>query len=351
MIKKLIQLLSTMLLLTIIITVAIHAVSPKIKNDVNAEANSENKNKLKIVTTIYPVYMIGLNIADQVDSMEVTSLIKMNTGCLHDYQLTTKDMKLISTADILVINGGGMEAFLSDVKANYPKLKIIDASQGITMLHSHEEEHNHDTDLGVEDSDQTEQEKEDHNHGEYNAHVWLDPKLYIQQIDNVRNGLIDYINHNPEKSFPDTLESVINKNAESYIQKVKKLDQRLENARELVNNSYLGNKKQNEVVIFHDSFAYLANRMNMKVAFAVDLDADTSLSAGEIAEIIDEVKKDGIKHLFTEKQFSDSIAKQIAEETGTKVTIIDSAVTGQGDKNSYLNSMENNLMVIENMNE
>jgi len=105
----------------------------------------------------------------------------------------------------------------------------------------------------------------------------------------------------------------------------------------------------NGVVIFHDSFAYLAKRLAMKVAFAVELEADTSLSAGDIATIIDEVKSDGIKSLFTESQYSDSIARQIGEESGAKVTIIDSAVTGDGNKDSYLNSMMSNIKVLRDL--
>ena len=83
----------------------------------------KGKDKINIVTTIYPVYLIGLNLADQTDQLEITSLINRNTGCLHDYQLTAEDMKVIASADILVINGGGMESFLEDIKANYPDPK------------------------------------------------------------------------------------------------------------------------------------------------------------------------------------------------------------------------------------
>ena len=81
----------------------------------------------------------------------------------------------------------------------------------------------------------------------------------------------------------------------------------------------------------------------MKVAFSVPLDSDTALSAGDIAEIINKVKQDNIKYLFTEEQYSDSIAKRIEAETGAKVYIIDSAVTGDGTKDSYLNSMQSNI--------
>jgi zinc transport system substrate-binding protein len=85
----------------------------------------------------------------------------------------------------------------------------------------------------------------------------------------------------------------------------------------------------------------------MKVAFTVPLDSDTALSAGDIAEIIKAVREDNIKYLFTEQQYNDSIAKQIEAETEAKVYIIDSAVTGDGSKDSYLKAMKNNLTVLK----
>ncbi|HWT27297.1 MAG TPA: zinc ABC transporter substrate-binding protein, partial [Mobilitalea sp.] len=66
----------------------------------------------------------------------------------------------------------------------------------------------------------------------------------------------------------------------------------------------------------------------------------------ELADIINIVKKDKIQFLFTEKQYGASVAKRIADETDAKVYVIDSAVTGDGTKDSYLNSMENNIAVI-----
>ena len=354
MIKKLIQLLTIMLLMTFTVAMTIHLVSSKSRNEVGSEVKASaegSEHKLKIVTTIYPVYMIGLNIANQINNIEVSSLIKLNTGCLHDYQLTTKDMKLIATADVLVINGGGMEGFLSDIKANYPKLKIIDASQGISMIPGDEEEHNHDVSENEEhiDSKSEEGQEEKHEHGAYNPHVWLDPQLYIQQIQNVKNGLIEYIHEGNKKAYFNDLDTRINENTDIYIQKVEKVNDLIEECRIRLQNASAKSNDNNGVVIFHDSFAYLAKRLNMKVAFAVELEADTSLSAAEIATIIDEVKKDRIKRLFTESQYSDSIARQIGEESGAKVTIIDSAVTGDGGKDSYLNSMMNNIKVLKNM--
>ena len=91
----------------------------------------EEKEELLIVTSFYPVYIAALNIAGDCPGVTVRSLSEPQTGCMHDYQLTPQDMILLSEADIFVINGGGMEQFLTEVAEEYPDLTIVDAGRGI----------------------------------------------------------------------------------------------------------------------------------------------------------------------------------------------------------------------------
>ncbi len=331
--RKLYILLGAMALLIIIGSVVIVLATKKTNADIALE-----EDKLQVVTTFYPIYMIGLNLTEGIDDIEVKSLTDLNTGCLHDYILTTEDMKIISSADVMVINGGGMESFLEDIRTNYPELTIIDASQGIEMLPS-ASEHAH----GTEEGD-AEAEEEEHDHGEWNAHVWLDPSLYIKQIENVTEGLRDYIEASKviELSVADELSS----NSLAYIDQIKTLDQQIT---DLANEISTDNENTKEAAIFHDAFAYIANRIGLTVAHTVPLDSDTSLSAGDIAEIIDEVQAGNIHYLFTEIQYSDSIASQIAAETDASVYIIDSAVTGDGSMDSYMKAMQKNIETIKEL--
>jgi zinc transport system substrate-binding protein len=336
--KKLLVLLGIMALIIVISSTIIRISTKNVATDV-----TQDEVKLQIVTTFYPVYMIGLNLMEGVESVDVKSLTDLNTGCLHDYQLTTEDMKIISTADVMLINGGGMEGFLEDIMANYPDLTIIDASQGIEMLPSAEEHASDEADSAKEPSE--EGSEEEHDHGEWNAHVWLDPLLYIKQIENVTNNLSDYIKNSEmvDLSVVERLDS----NAESYTEKVRTLDQQIvELSNELNSENTL---MKRDAVIFHDAFAYLANRVGITVAHTIPLDSDTVLVSAEIGEIIDEVNLGSIQYLFTEEQYSDHIASQIAAETGASVYIIDSAVTGDGSKNSYLEAMKENVETLKRL--
>jgi zinc transport system substrate-binding protein len=336
--RKLFILFGIMLFMTIAGSILVKISSKSITTEL-----AQREDKLQVVTSFYPVYMIGLNLAEGIDNMEVKSLTDLKTGCLHDYQLTTEDMKIISAADVMIINGGGMEGFLNDIMSNYPKLTIINASEGIEMLPS-EEEHTHEAVIDKAEAPQVMDGAEAYN-ASWNAHVWLDPQLYIQQIENITNGLNEYIM--ASEAGDSAMADRIRSNSDRYIGKITELDRSITE----IADAWSGENKagNNQAVIFHDSFAYLARRIGLDVAHAIPLDSDTSLSAGEIGKIVDEVKSGDIKYLFTEEQFSDSIASQIAAETGATESIIDSAVTGDGSKDSYLKAMKKNIQTLKKL--
>lgn len=277
--------------------------------------------KLKLVTSFYPTYIIALNITDQIPELRVDSLTDFSAGCLHDYQLTTGDMKLLSKADLFLMNGGGMEGYIEDVVKNYPDLTLVNISNGIEMLESDEHE------------------------GEANPHVWLDPSRYISQVEHMREGLTEYLNNRddlPQQFREETVQKLA-ANTEEYIGKLQELEGELE---ALIPKLQSGMEQQ-QVIVFHETFAYLADRMGLKVAHTVEMEDDTAFSAAEIADTIQTVKNEGIRYLFIEEQYGASITDRIMEETEAKAYVIDSAVTGDGSRDSYLNAMEKNLRTLE----
>lgn len=280
-------------------------------NIVNPEINN---NKIKVLTSFYPMYIATANIISDIDNIELSNLTQPQTGCLHDYQLTPHDMIALETADIFIINGGGMENFIEDIVTGYPNITIINAGENIELLES--EEHNHD--------------EPNHEHEENNAHLWVSITKYMQQIENIKNGMMKFDNANKE---------IYTENSQIYITKLKILKE----------NMYIQLKdlKNRDIIIFHDSFAYLAEEFGLNVKHTVVMESDTSLSAGIIAEIIDKIKKYDIKVLFTEEQYSKQIANAVAKESNANVYILDSGVSGDMDKNSYINAMEKNLGVMK----
>lgn len=307
----------------------------------------ENGNKqISVVTSFYPTYIIAKNLADQIPELKVGSLTDFSAGCLHDYVLTTGDMKLLSKADIFLMNGGGMEGYVEDVIKNYPELSIANISENIIMLDS---EVNHDHGNDHEDADNYDHADDlaDHDGHEHtlNPHVWLDPALYMLQIDNMEAGLVNYI-EGVEGLTGEAKTEIIKKlsaNKQAYLEEVSILNDRLDDMAQTLIDS----NRNKKVVIFHESFAYLADRVGLEVAHAVEIDDDTSLSAGEIAKVIDIIREEKIEYLFTEQQYGDNITNRIEEETDAISYIIDSAVTGDGMMDSYRKALDFNLDILE----
>lgn len=288
--------------------------------------NGDAKEKITIVTSFYPIYIAASNVVADVEGIELINLAENQTGCLHDYQLTTQDMKTLEEADVFIINGGGIESFMEGITENYPDLLVIDTSEGIDFLPSEGTSHDHD-----HEHEGAHEDEHGHEHGDVNPHIWLDPSRYIMQVGNIRDGLISFNKENG---------TIYNNNAAQYIGEVEKVREELfESLKDPLNK---------EIVIFHDGFAYLSDILGLDLVYTVNLEEDTTLSAGEIGEIIDEIRYHGVKALYTEEQYSLQIPANVGKETGVEVYVINTIVDGDGTRDSYINGMRSNIQVLKN---
>ena len=97
-----------------------------------------------VLVTTFPIYQIVRNVTQGRDGIRVDLMIPSQMGCPHDYALTPQDMQKLARADLLVINGLGMEEFLgAPVEKANPAIRIIDSSTGIkdTLQYSGEDHH------------------------------------------------------------------------------------------------------------------------------------------------------------------------------------------------------------------
>ena len=218
---------------------------------------AQKNGQTTIVTSFYPMYVLTLNVTDGVDGVTVQNMAEQNVGCLHDYQLQTRDMVTLEGADALVINGGGMEQFMDKVISLRADLPVIDASEGIEMFPS-DEEHDHDA-HGHDDHDEL-----------YNAHVWLDPNRAMIQVQNIAAGLAE--------ADPGHAEAY-QKNAESYIARLTALNAEL--AEQLA--PFAGA----EIITFHEAFAYFADAYNLHVAGVIANEPGEEPSTRDIADTCD----------------------------------------------------------------
>ena len=263
--------------------------------------------KFRIITSFYPMYLHAINLIKGINDVEVVNLTAPQTGCLHDYQLTTEDMKTLATGNVLIANGFGMESFL-DKAAEISDLQVIDLSKtdGITPIEVN---------------------------GEVNPHVWLSFTYAKRQAIELCNKLSEL---DPDHSLD------YKKNALEY---VTRLDELRDTMHEELD--FLPNK---DIVTFHEAFPYFAKEFDFNIIAVVEREPGTEPSPKELAETIDKLNKLPVKVIFTEPQYSPNAAQTIANETGAKVLTLDPIVTGEAKPSSiddYFNKMQQNMVTLK----
>lgn len=271
----------------------------------------------QVVTSFYPIYLFALNLLDGIDEVEVTNLADPGTGCLHDYQLQTGDMKVLAKADAFLINGAGMESYLSGVFEAFPELPVVDASAGVTLLEDCAD-HDHEAEAG-------------HDHA-YNAHIWLDAGNAVLMVNNLADGLI--------AALPAHADAIA-ANRDAYLARLTALDAELTAA--------LADLPRKDIITFHEAFPYFAEAYGLHVAAVVNRDPDDALSPRALAELCKTVIEHGVPPLFTEPQYEDAAAQTIARETGAALYALDPIVTGPVEEvplTYYEDVMRQNLAVL-----
>ena len=265
----------------------------------------------QVAATTLPVYEFSLRLCEGTD-ISVTRLVTESVSCLHDYSLNVNQVRSAEAADVIVMSGAGLEAFLEDVLENKPR---IDASTGIELICGSEEGHHHDH----------EHEHEGHSHGE-DPHIWLSPANARAMAENICEGLSQlYPQHS--RIFETNLDQLL-----------QELD-----ALQSYGEAQLAQLSCREIITFHDGFAYFADAFGLTILAAVEEEPGAETSARELKELITLVRKHSIRAVFTETNGTDSSARIIAAETGAKLRTLDMAMSGE----SYFDCMYRNIDTIK----
>ncbi|MDD2715363.1 MAG: metal ABC transporter substrate-binding protein [Candidatus Wallbacteria bacterium] len=259
--------------------------------------------EISILASFYPIYIMARNITDGVPGVKLSNLTQPVTGCLHDYALSTNDMKKISGARVLLVNGAGMESFLDNVLRQFPSLTVIEASKGAELIKSGN---------GL------------------NPHVWLSLDGASAEVANLAAGLASL-----DQEHADQYKT----NAANYLAKLQTLKSRM--VQELA--PYKGSL----IITFHEAFPYFARDFGLKIAAVVEREPGSTPGARELAATIALIRKYRIKALFIEPQYSPAAAQIISRETSLRAFTLDPAVTGPDGLDSYLQIMEKNLETLK----
>lgn len=261
---------------------------------------AEDEGKTKIVTSFYPMYIIAENLVQGANNVELVNMADVNVGCLHDYTLTTEDMKEVEGADIFIINGLGMEKFLEKVINLNGDMYVLDSSTNIQNL--------------IKDED------------EINPHIWTSINNYILQVKNISKELQNKDAINAQ---------VYKENEEKYVEKLENLkEEYLEELKDL---------EGKKAVILNESFEYMAQELKIDTTTIKTDHEESTLSAETLKNVIDKMKNENISMIILDKNDNKSNAETIANETGAKIYELNSGLTGSLEKDTYIEQVKENV--------
>lgn len=263
--------------------------------------------KLKITTSFYPLYFFTLEIAgDKADVYNITP-----AGAEpHDYEPTTRDIVKIEDSQLLILNGGRLEAWGD---------KIMDTLRG--------------SDTTIVVVGEPILKKLANNSAEKNLdpHIWLSPGLAQEEVVIIKDAL--------KKADP--------KNSEYYEINAEKLIQKLSALNKKFSQGLSGCKKR-DMITSHTAFGHLARAYGLNQMAIAGLSPDADPSPQDLARIADFATKNSVKYIFFESLVSPKLAETIAAEVGAETLVLNPleglspAEISQGK--NYFSEMENNLL-------
>jgi ABC-type Zn uptake system ZnuABC Zn-binding protein ZnuA len=275
------------------------------------------------------------------DTAGVTQLLAAGQSA-HGFDPSAAQLLALADADALVVNGAGLESWLDDaVQASGFSGELIDASSGIELFATDDEhaEDEHADDEHADESTDAADEGDEHDHGAGNPHIWTDPKLAEQMVENIAAGLDE---------VPGIDAAAIDANETAYLDQLHALDTWIEE------NVAAVPVEQRLLVTNHDAFTYFVDAYDITFVGSVipSFDDNAEPSAAEIDELVARIRATGVQAVFSEASISPKAAETIAREAGVTVYSGDDALYGDSlgaegtPGETYLGSQVHNATLI-----
>ncbi len=278
--------------------------------------------QLHVLTSFLPIQAHTSAIAG--DAAKVEQLLNQETGP-HDFQLSPSAVRRLADADLLIINGAGIEDWMDELikRAGNKNLVVVDTSKGIKLLPS--------PDVIAEGSKDSLRHWHGHAHDDgMNPHTWLDPVIASQQAQTILAAL--------RKADPANAE-LYAANAAAYMEKLSALDADF--------RSTLIPLPNKNLVTFHDAFPYLADRYQLRYVGSISEFPEKDPTPKALANLVDRIKELKVGVLFAEESYAPELLLKIAAQTGARVSQLDTLEVGEGAPTAYLDRMRSNLKALQ----
>jgi len=274
-------------------------------------ATNTAETKIRAVTTMSILADMVSNVGG--DRVIAENIIPIGAGP-EDYQTTPEDAQKISGANILFYNGFGLEEWLDPLfeSAGKPDMPRVAAATGLT---------------GIDIDDEF---------TEGNPHFWMSAANGVTYVANIRDALI---------KLDAAGEAVYTANAARYTEQLNALNT------ELKQQAATLPEASRKLVTNHDAFPYFAQEYGFTIIGNVLASPEAQPSAGELAQLVEALKRENIKAIFSESQFSPELTQTIADEAGVSI-VADLFTDTLGEPGSagatYIDMLRSNMTTIVN---
>jgi ABC-type Zn uptake system ZnuABC Zn-binding protein ZnuA len=283
----------------------------------DGDDDSDREDALQIVSTVSPITSLVENIAGI--RADTIGLVPEGVNS-HTYESPVSDAIALAEADLIILNGLSLEESVLELAEANKKDDAVILLLGNETITPEQ----YKFDFSFPESD-----------GKPNPHVWPDVTLAMKYAELIRDAIVEL---DPDNSLHYT------SNTSKLLQNLEFLDQRI---RVAVQSIPQENRK---LLTYHDSWAYFADRYDMEVIGAVQPSDFAEPSARDVADLIDQVKQEGVPAIFGSEVFPSPVLEQIADESGAEyiADLSDDDLPGEpGDPlHSYVGMMLHNMQVM-----
>jgi ABC-type Zn uptake system ZnuABC Zn-binding protein ZnuA len=216
----------------------------------------------------------------------------------HAHEIRPRDVEALAEASLIVRSGGDLDEWLEEAvsAAGDPDAETLDLSEHVE---THEGGHAHEGESGAEG-------EEEHAEDELDPHWWHDPRNAVRAVRAIERALSTA---DPEGA------ATYARNARTYIGRVEALDRRIADCMRGVPAD------DRKLVTTHDALGYFAERYDIEVIGAVipSLSTRGQPSAGETARLVETIRAEGVRTVFTESSLLAEVEEAIARDAGARL--------------------------------
>ena len=255
-----------------------------------ASADAQSVKKLAVFVSIPPQKYFVQKIGKE--RLDVQIMVQPGASPA-TYEPKPQQMAAISKTQIYFAIGVAFEkAWLGKIAAANPKLQVVHTDQDIQKIPMAAHHHGVDAPRAKDNS------------GEPDPHIWLSPELVMIQTRTIRNALVE---------IDPAYRSFYEANAKAFMAELGELDADLRSA--------FAGRQGRRFMVFHPAWGYFAHAYGLKQV-PVEMEGKDPKPA-QLKALIEQARKNDIRVIFVQPQFSSKSAKLVAREIGGQVTVAD----------------------------